>query len=147
MTVFHNARLRAYSHATEDQSRVESAVRFASGTQTVDTEMLKGHHGNPLVKITVFLNQKRDLESLLDRLGNAGILAELLETLDRRVDHESFLHIRLSKQAAYRERIVMTEGDDAISVVAKVKAYPANRDVALRVLTEALREWSVAPDQ
>jgi RNA binding exosome subunit len=140
MTILHNVRFRAYSHATEDQSKVESAVMFASGVREVDTETLKGHHGNPLVKITVFLSKRKDLEAFLDRLGSAGILPGVLDTLERRVDRENCLHIRLSKQAAYKGRIEATENDEAISVVAKVKAYPANRDVALRVLTEALRE-------
>lgn len=140
MSILHNVRFRAYSHATEDQSRVESAMRCVSGAQDVETEMLKGHHGNPLVKMTVFLNKRKDLEAFLGKLKSAGILAEILGTLDRRMDEEGSLHMRLSKQAAYKGRIEITEKDDAISLTAKVRAYPANRDVALRVLMEALRE-------
>ncbi|MCK4367757.1 MAG: hypothetical protein KAW84_07420 [Thermoplasmata archaeon] len=140
MSILHNVRFRAYSHATEDKSRVESAMRCVSGAQNVETETLKGHHGNPLVKMTVFLSKRKDLEAFLGKLKTAGILEEILGTLDRRMDEEGSLHMRLSKQAAYKGRIEITEKDDAISLTAKVRAYPANRDVALRVLVEALRE-------
>ena len=140
MNILHNARLRSYSHATEDQSRVESAMRFVSGAQNVETEMLKGHHGNPVVKITVFLNKGKDLEALLESLRRGGIFAKILATLDRRLDEEGSLHIRLSKQAAYKGTIEMIEKDDAISIVAKVRAYPANRNVSMQVLMKRLQE-------
>lgn len=140
MNILHNVRLRTYSHATEDQSRVESAMRFVSGAQKVETETLKGHHGNPVVKITVFLNKRKDLEAFLEKLRDVGIFTRILASLDRRLDEEGSLHLRFSKQAAYKGTIEMTEKDDAVSVVAKVRAYPANRDVAMGVLMETLRE-------
>lgn len=140
MNILHNARFRSYSHATEDQSRVESAMRFVSGAQSVETEMLKGHHGNPVVKITVFLNKRKDLELFLERLRRRGLFAKILATLERRLDEEGSLHVRLSKQTAYKGAIEMTEKDDAISIVAKVRAYPAKRDVSMRVLMEGLQE-------
>ncbi|MFQ5885525.1 MAG: RNA-binding domain-containing protein [Thermoplasmata archaeon] len=140
MNVLHNVRFRAYSHATEVQSRVESALRFVSGTHELGREVLRGHHGNPLIKLTAFLKKRKDLDAFLERMEEAGIIPELLTTLDERMDEEGSLYIRFSKQAAYEGRIEMTEKDDAISTRAKVRAYPANKEEALKVLTEALLE-------
>lgn len=140
MSVLHNVRLRTFAHATEDRSRVEAALTFVSGSGEVECEMLKGHHGNPLTKITVFLKKRKDLDRFLDRIKDAKILPEILRTLDKRVDGDGTLYVRLSKQAAYEGRIETTEKDDAISIRAKVKAYPANRTEAIRLLKELLKE-------
>jgi RNA binding exosome subunit len=140
MSILHNVRFRTFAHATEDRSRVEAAITFVSGSQNMECEMLKGHHGNPLAKITAFLKKRKDLDSFLSRIKDTKISPEILGTLDRRVDGDGTLYIRLSKQAAYEGRIETTEKDDAISVRAKVKAYPANRAEAIRLLRKSLKE-------
>lgn len=140
MNILHNVRFRAYSHATEDQSKVESALKFVSGAQELNREMLKGHYGSPLIKIIAFLKKRKDLDAFLDRMRNAGILPEVLSTLNRRVDEEGSLYIRVSKQAAYEGRIEMTEKDDSISIKAKVRSYPASREEAMKILRESLQE-------
>ncbi|MFQ6106720.1 MAG: RNA-binding domain-containing protein [Thermoplasmata archaeon] len=140
MSILHNVRFRAYCHATEVQSRVESAMRFISGARELEHENLKGHHGNPLVKISAFLKRRKDLDIFLDKMAEAGVLQEILGTLDRSVDEKGSLHMRFSKQAAYEGRIEMTERDDAISVRAKVRAYPATKEEAIRLLKERLQQ-------
>lgn len=139
MSILHNVKLRTFAHATEDRSRVEAALTFVSGSRDMECEMLKGHHGNPLAKITIFLKKRGDLDSFLNSIKDAEILPEILRTLDRRVDGYGTLYIRLSKQAAYEGRIEIAEKDDAISVRAKVKAYPASKTEAIRLLRESLK--------
>lgn len=140
MSVLHSVKLRTFAHATEDRSRVEAALTFVSGSRAMECEMLKGHHGDPLAKITAFLKKREDLDSFLDRIKDSEILPEMLRTLDKRVDEHDTFYIRLSKQAAYEGRIKIAEKDDVIFIRAKVKAYPANRTEAIRLLKESLKE-------
>ena len=138
MRILHNIRFRTYSHATEDLHRVEFALRNVSGVHELEYENLKGHHGNPIVKITASMDKRSEIDGFQDRLRDSGSFPEILATLDDRVDEEGVLHIRLSKQAAYEGRMEMAADDDAVSVGAKVRAYPASRSEAIRVLRENL---------
>ena len=65
-------------------------------------------------------------------------LQELRDTLGSRLDDDGNFFFRLDKQAAFEERIVLTTQDDVIAVKGKVKAYPNNRENAMKVLVDYL---------
>lgn len=136
--MFHSVELRTYCHATEDEARVEQAMRTAWPDRTPQAEALEGHHGNPLVRMTVRLEKPREIETFWRRLKAAGAIESLVETLDERVDDDAVLHFRLDKQKACGGTLELAHHDDVIAVRAKVAAHPAKRSTAVKVAREYL---------
>lgn len=135
---FQYALARAHCHATEERERVERALRTFVGPAAVRASKAAGHHSNP-IDLLEARAEGQALRQMLTSLREA-VGAQLLAELDRRLDDELFLYARLDKQAAYGARVVLSTGDDAIHVKAKVKAFPATRAEAARVVAAFLGE-------
>ena len=52
------------------------------------------------------------------------------------MDEACFFYLRLSKQDAYLGDVRITYAEDAISLRAKLEAYPAKRETCLRQIRE-----------
>ncbi|MBI0584069.1 MAG: hypothetical protein ISF22_07560 [Methanomassiliicoccus sp.] len=125
-----NLALRTFAYATEDSEKVEKALRFVSGAEEIKKSSSTGYHGNPIMVLEARVTDSKEIKTLFRSLGKDSLEA-LLESLDRRLDDESFFFLRLDKQEAYQERFKLAEGDDVIAIRAKVKSYPQSRENAL----------------
>lgn len=144
-TTYHWLRLRTVVHPTEDEAKVREALRFAAGLDgkafpaVVQASRMESHHGLPLVVLEATLDRSRALRDVLARvLALPGALDRLRETLDKRVDDDGILYLRLGKQEAAQGQLALLDGEDAIQVRLKVEAYPAGRDAALKALQAML---------
>jgi RNA binding exosome subunit len=134
-----NLSFRTFAYATEDPERVERALRFVSGADCITRNSSTGYYGNPIIVMQARVTDSKHIKAVLRSLGPEG-LKTLLDTLDRRLDEESFFYLRLDKQEAYLDRFVLTDGEDVIAVRGKVKSYPQSRDnamVSMRNILEA----------
>ncbi len=136
--MFHSVELRAYAHATEDEARVEQAIRTLWPAGTMKVERLEGHHGNPLLLMVCRIDRRDDLDAFWRRLKEAGAVPAILKDLDERVDDQAVLHLRVDKQGAYEGRVELARHDDVIAVRAKVVAHPAKKTTAVRTVREYL---------
>ncbi|MDW5563680.1 MAG: RNA-binding domain-containing protein [Methanomassiliicoccus sp.] len=132
-----NLSFRTFAHATEDPERVERALKFVSGVEDVTRSSSTGYHGNPILVLEAKVTDSKHIKALLRSLGPEA-LRSLLDSLDRRLDDESFFYFRLDKQEAFLEKFVLTDGDDVIAVRGKVKSYPQNRDNAMASMRHVL---------
>jgi RNA-binding protein len=132
-----NMHFRVFCHATEDETKVVQALKFASGAEDITREVTEGYHGNPIVKLEVFIKEKRRARDFFSRLDE-GMIHELVVTLEKRVDDDCNLYLRLDKQEAYIGNLKMTTSDDAIAVRAKIESYPKKRETAMKSVTEFL---------
>lgn len=133
-----NLSFRTFAHATEDPERVEKALRFVSGAENVSKSSSTGYYGNPITVLEARVTDSKHIKALLRSLGPEA-LKVMLDTLDRRLDEESFFYFRLDKQEAFQERFVLADGEDVIAVRGKVKSYPQNRDNAMISMSNILR--------
>ncbi len=106
------------SHATEDEDKVERAVRNLfpedAGEFRLKRQRLSGYHKDPITLITTRIRKRRGavrtfrfiigLLSPLDR-------QRLLDELEDRVDEAGNLYIRLDKQKAFRGEGALKEID------------------------------------
>ncbi len=114
---------RVFVHATEDKDKVVKALLEIIPDDlrrniNIEEEVLEGHYGNPIIKLSVSVEGKdasRVLEYLLSRLSPADKRL-LAASLEDRVDREGTLYIRLSKQEAYKGNIYVYESDDVIRI-------------------------------
>jgi hypothetical protein len=100
--------IRVFSHATEDQEKVQTAVRNTLPEELITNMLfsktsLTGHHGNPILLLEAKLVDKQALPLVLKRIGN-GLppldKAHLSEQMGLHVDRSN-LYLRFDKQQAF----------------------------------------------
>lgn len=129
----HNLRYRTFCYATEDPSKVLEALSFVVGDVEPETDKASTYHGAP---ITIYRGGIDDAK-LIDEIlrGVAGTLgSDLRLELDKRLDEDSQLHLRLDKQAAYDGRYAWARGGDAVAVWGTVEAYPSKKAKAVQAM-------------
>ncbi len=137
---FHYVDLRAFCYATEDDERVERALRtFLPEDYPVERAESEGHHGDRILVLSSRVDNADDVRYVLDRFAelNDDSRRQIREELDQRVDENCSLFLRFDKQAAYSGEVRQGEG---INFRAKVEAYPANKEAAVENAREALPE-------
>ena len=133
---FHYVDLRAFCYATEDEKRVEQALRtYLPEEFPVERTESEGHHGDRILVLSARVEKADGIRHVLDRIAELGEADRLRDELDQRVTENCELFMRLDKQAAYRGRAELGEG---ITLRAKVEAYPAKKHIALEAVREAL---------
>ncbi len=133
---FHYVDLRAFSYATEDQKRVEEALRsLLPDDAELDRVENVGHHGDRIVVFSARIDVADGMRHVLDRLSSLDDIDRVIDELDQRVDDNCALFLRLDKQAAFRGEVRLGSG---ITVRAKVEAYPAKQATAVENARETL---------
>ncbi|OPY25410.1 MAG: hypothetical protein A4E28_03156 [Methanocella sp. PtaU1.Bin125] len=137
--MIHYILFRTQSHATEDVARVREALANVLPEETpVDALETEGYFGNPITILTARLDKKaarKYLDFLRQKLPEPDLKAMISE-LPERVDGDCFFYLRLSKQDAYLGGTRVTYAEDAISLRAKLEAYPAKQETCIRQITE-----------
>ena len=133
---FHYVDLRAFSYATEDEKRVEEALRsLLPEDAELDRVENVGHHGDRIVVLSARIERADGMRHVLDRIAELDDLDRVLAQLDQRVDDNCALFMRLDKQAAFRGEVELGPG---ITVRAKIEAYPAKKEAAVENARETL---------
>jgi RNA-binding protein len=110
--------LRVFSHATEDDQKVQTAVKnilpegLAAELAFTKTG-LTGHHNNPIVLLEAKLTDKALLPSVLEKIA-AGLSSldkeQLCTALAQHVDKHN-LYLRFDKQDAYLGKVKLSAVD------------------------------------
>ncbi|WP_227373797.1 RNA-binding protein [Haladaptatus halobius] len=133
---FHYIDLRAFCYDTEDDQRVESALRtFLPEEFEVARAKSEGHHGDRILVLSARVETADEMRHVLDKLRELPDIERVRDELEQRVDDNCSFFVSLDKQAAYRGRVELGQG---ITLRAKVEAYPAKKDAAVENAREAL---------
>ncbi|TQQ79820.1 RNA-binding protein [Halonotius terrestris] len=134
---FHYIDLRTFCYATEDEKRVEEALRqFLPEEFEIDRVENTGHHGDRIVILSARVETADGMRVVLDQLAALDAIDRVLEELDERVDDNCSFFLRLDKQAAFNGLVRLGEG---ITLRAKVEAYPAKHEKAVANAREAIQ--------
>lgn len=135
--------IQVLCHATEDQEKVLRAVRNVLGEAadkiSISSETLKGHYGDPVTMIRMFLLDENACEEVFLRILSSLSRFEREEIWSERVKrgkHGGKLYIRLDKQEAFLGRIRQSD-KDPIRIVVEVRG---NMDILRKKFEERLRE-------
>ncbi len=135
---FHYIDLRTFCYATEDEKRVEDALRALLPEEfELDRMENTGHHGDRIVVLSARVETADEMRYILDRLAELDEIDRILDELDERVDDNCSFFLRLDKQAAFKNMIALGNG---ITLRAKVEAYPAKHEAAVENAREALEQ-------
>lgn len=133
---FHYVDLRTFCYATEDEPRVEAALRlYLPEDYPIDRESGEGHHGDPIAVLSARVENADDVRHVVGKVRELDDLETVLDELDQRVDENCAFYLKLDKQAAFRGEVRRGEG---ILLRAKVEAYPAKKPAAVENAREAL---------
>ena len=133
---FHYIDLRAFAYETEDEARVEAALRtFLPEEFELERAESRGHHGDRIVVRSARVERADDVRHVLARIADAPAYDRIFGELDDRITDNCEFFLRFDKQAAFRGEVRLGEG---ITARAKVEAYPAKREAALENAREAL---------
>ncbi|KAB1196525.1 MULTISPECIES: RNA-binding protein [Haloferax] len=133
---FHYIDLRTFCYETEDEKRVEEALRtFLPDDFEVDRIESTGHHGDRIVVFSARAERADDVRHILSKIRELPDFEGLLDELDDRVTDNTEFFLRLDKQAAFKGEARRGGG---ITLRAKVEAYPAKKEAAVKNAREAL---------
>ena len=139
---FHYVDLRTFCYATEDEKRVDAALRtFLPEETDVEREETEGHNGDRILVLSVRLERADEVRHVLSRLADIEDFAGLMGELDDRIDDNCAFFLGLDKQAAYGGRVELGDG---LMLRGKVEAYPAKRERAIETAEEALEDLAEA---
>jgi RNA binding exosome subunit len=135
---FHYVDLRTFCYATEDEKRVEQALRtFLPEEFEVDRVESTGHHGDRIIVFSARVENADDVRHVLASVASLPDFEGVLDELDERVTENCELFMRLDKQAAFRGDVRRGPG---LTLRAKVEAYPAKKEAAVENAREALEQ-------
>ena len=135
---FHYVDLRTFCYATEDEKRVEQALRtFLPEEFEVDRVVNEGHHGDRIVVLSARVENADGVRHVLAAIANLPNLDRVVDELDERVDDNNSLFLRLDKQAAFKGEVRLGPG---ITLRGKVEAYPAKHEAAVANARETFTE-------
>jgi len=141
---FHYVDLRTFCYATEDERRVEDALRaFLPEEFEIERVVNAGHHGDRIVVLSARVERADDVRHVLSRISDLEGWDRVLAELDERVDDNNSLFLRLDKQAAFTGRAELGPG---ITFRAKVEAYPAKHEKAVKNARETFEELAEEAD-
>ncbi|WP_255169920.1 RNA-binding protein [Natrononativus amylolyticus] len=132
----HYVDLRTFCYATEDEKRVEAALRTLLPEEfEIERVESEGHYGDRILVLSARVENADDVRHVLERLTDLEEFDTLLAELDDRVTENTELFLRLDKQAAFAGEVRQGEG---ITFRAKVEAYPATKEAAVENAEEVL---------
>ena len=133
---FHYIDLRAFCYATEDEKRVEEALRtYLPEDYPTERTETEGYHGDRILVFSARVENADDVRHVLDQLRDSADLDRVRDQLDERVTENCELFLYLDKQAAFGGEVSLGEG---ITFRAKVEAYPAKKESAIENVREVL---------
>jgi RNA binding exosome subunit len=139
---FHYVDLRTFCYNTEDETRVEAALRtFLPEEAEIERDASEGHHGDRIIVFSVRLERADEVRHVLSTLSKLDDFERLIEELEERIDDNCAFFLQLDKQAAYRGDIEFGSG---LMLRGKVEAYPAKKERAIETAREALEELRAA---
>ncbi len=136
--------LRTFAHATEDVSRVKSALElFLPEDCEIKIKMKKGHFGNQITILEAKL-EKSHCKSFLDVLRSLPEtqLLKLKDELKRHFDDGCNFYIRFDKQSAYEGNLKLAQTEDSIAAKMKIISYPSRREKAVTFIEKLLDEMN-----
>jgi len=136
---FHWVRVQTFCYATERQDLIEDTLKELLGDIEFEEEITESEHGNTMMILETRITKQREFTELFSKLSDE-VLDHILEDIDNRVDDDDMFYLRLDKQKAVQGVYEIAHHGDVISIFGKVQAHPAKKDVAMRVLSDFIKD-------
>ena len=134
--MIHNIRYRVFIYDNEDRDDVLQALLNILPEADPEVEDAEGLLGENMLILSGTISKKRHTKEFLNNLLSIdkNQLKKLYDDLDRKMDEKGNLFLRFSKEKALDEQWEILDGGDSIHLKVKIAAYPAKKEVALKLL-------------
>lgn len=138
--MIHNIRFREFVYEDEDLDELKQAILNIFPDAEIEIEEAEGLTENRILILTGVISKKRQTKEFFNKLLELDreVLDKLINDLDKKVDENGNLFLRLSKEDAIDEKINIVDSGDSIHLKIKIAAYPAKKEVAINKLKEAI---------
>lgn len=138
--MIHNIRFREFVYEDEDLDELKQAILNIFPDAEIEIEEAEGLTENRILILTGVISKKRQTKEFFNKLLelDSKVLDKLINDLDKKVDENGNLFLRLSKEDAIDEKINIVDSGDSIHLKIKIAAYPAKKEVAINKLKEAI---------
>lgn len=138
--MIHNIRFREFVYDNEDLDELKQAILNIFPDAEIEMEEAEGMTENKILILTGVIDKKRHTKEFFNKLLELDqeVLDKLVDDLDRKVDENGNLFLRLSKEDAIDEKMTIVDSGDAIHLKIKIAAYPAKKDIAIKKVKEAI---------
>ena len=136
---FHWLRIETFCYATEKEDLVSQTFRDLVGTDEFQTDVSESEHGNQMLIMQHMVTKQKEMDEIFARLGK-GLLQDLMDDLENRVDEDCVFYTRLDKQKAVCGEYRVAHHGDVISITGKVASNPARKEVAMENMSQFLKK-------
>jgi len=138
--MIHNISYRAFVYGTENEEKVKNAIKTLFPNSLIQSEVTEGHYKTPVLILHDKIDKKRDIKNFIKILNNIGSYDKkrILKDLDKKMDDKGNFFLRFDKQQAYQGELEVVEHGDSIHVKIKMPAYPAKKDIAMKLVRKLL---------
>jgi RNA binding exosome subunit len=135
--MIHNVSYRTFVYGTENEEKVKRAVKTLFPNSSPQREETEGYYRNPVLILHDKITKKKEIKDFIGTLKDTSSTTDkILSDLDRKMDDKGNLFLRFDKQKAYLDELEIVEHGDSIHVKIKIAAYPARKDVALKLASK-----------
>lgn len=138
------AEWRVHACELDDISLIQKSLEWLSGIDDcVVWERDKSFHGPPISTGIVRIGRKKLARESLGRLGSETLLQLLSEGIEKRIDDDKNLHLRisLSKLVKGEVRLCLRDRSETfVKGIFKIESYPG--DNHLNIITDLVRSMT-----
>ena len=133
--MIHNISYRVFVQGTESEEKVREALETLFTNASPEIEETEGYYHNPVTILRQKIDKKREIKEFVQKLQEMGEeeLEKISKDMDRKMDDKGNLFLRFNKQEAFQGNWKVVEHGDSIHVRIKIAAYPAKKQVALKI--------------
>ena len=134
--------LSVISYATEDEEKVERALRNLMPPEfdaKVTRQRVKGYYNDPITRITVKVTKRREATRVMRQiLGRISTLDQtrLLDEVEKRTDDAGSVYLRFEKQRALGGAAVLNEIDPVRVKIKFFVPHGESTDTFIRSILE-----------
>ena len=139
--MIHNIRFREFVYEGENPEELTQAILNIFPDAEIETEEAEGLMENKILILTGLIKKKRHTRAFMDRLLESDQVSKLEEDLDRKMDEKGNLFLRLSKEDAVEDELKIVDSGDSIHLKIKIAAYPAKKEVAMKLIQDAIKQY------
>ncbi|MGN1363515.1 MAG: RNA-binding protein [Methanobrevibacter sp.] len=141
--MIHNIKYRMFIYENEDEQELRTALNNIFPDVIPEVEEAEGLLEDEIIILSGVIDKKRYLKdflnNLFEELGTDEII-KLYDDIERKMDDQCNLFLRLSKEDAIDEDWHIIDNGDSIHLKIKVEAYPAKKDIAVKNMREFIKE-------
>jgi len=140
--MIHNIRYRLFVYEDENEKELIGGLKNILPTAKIEREVAEGMMEDEIIILSGKIDKKKETKEFLNNLLAIDNLSleKLDNDLQKKTDKNGNVFIRFSKASACEEKWEICDSGDSIHLKIKIMAYPAKKEVAIKLLSEAINE-------